>query len=214
MKKCIKCSTEMQDASVFCPMCGKKQTVQARQSTRRGNGEGSVCKRGKNWEAAVVLGYKSVAGRAVAIRRTKCGFKTKKEALEYLAVLRKETPKRAPTINDLWYRFTSTKQYEKLSDSRKQKYAIVWRKVEAESFCRIDQMTVSELQSIVDGHAKTYYPARDIKDLLSKLYQLAMPPTVRLTMETAVRCPSLSSLGSSCTFAGVSSHAVTASPEM
>ena len=171
---CKKCKKEIPDESMFCNHCGAKQ-IRERSTTRRGNGLGSVYKRGKTWEAAVVLGYKNIDGKAVPTRVTKGGFKSKKEAIEYLPQLRNEPVRSIPTVNELWIRFTGTKQYGKLSDSRKEKYAIVWRKIEKESYVRIDQLTVSDLQQMVDGHATTFYPARDIKDLLSKLYQLAIP---------------------------------------
>lgn len=173
---CIKCSTPLPPGAVYCPFCGKKQVAQKRTSTtRRPNGTGSVYKRGKTWEAAVVLGYKLEHGNAVAVRATKGGFKTKKEAMEYLPILKQTKPKTIPTLFDLWQRFKDSRHFEKLSESRKEKYWIVWRKIEKLTFVRIDFMTVSDLQRIVDGNAKTYYPARDIRDLLSKLYQLALP---------------------------------------
>ena len=190
MSNCIKCGADLIENALFCHVCGKKQVSTGRTTTRRGNGTGSVYKRGKTWEAAVVLGYKLEDGKALPVRRTKGGFKTKKEAIEYLPTLRQERPRSTPTINDLWYRFQSSRQYEKLSDSRKEKYAIVWRKIERETFVNIDVLTVSDLQIMVDGHAKTYYPARDIKDLLSKLYQLALPDRyVQLNLAEYIELP-------------------------
>ena len=175
MPNCIKCKANIPSNALFCPFCGKKQAAQQRPLTRRGNGEGSVYKRGKTWEAAVVLGYKLQDGKAVPVRNTKGGFKTKKAATEYLPQLRQQKSRTIPTINELWHRFSKSKQFAKLSDSRKQKYNIVWKKIERESLVQIDQLTVADLQQIVDHHAKTFYPARDIKDLLSKLYQMALP---------------------------------------
>ena len=151
---CKKCKKEIPDESKFCNHCGAKQ-IRERSTTRRGNGLGSVYRRGKTWEAAVVLGYKNIDGKAVPTRVTKGGFKSKKEAIEYLPQLRNEPVRSIPTVNELWIRFTGTKQYGKLSDSRKEKYAIVWRKIEKESYVRIDQLTVSDLQQMVDGHATT-----------------------------------------------------------
>ncbi|MBE6943839.1 MAG: hypothetical protein E7453_06215 [Ruminococcaceae bacterium] len=176
MSNCIKCGISLPENALFCHICGKKQvsTSTGRSAIRRGKGEGSAYKRGKTWEAAVVLGYKLKDGKAQPVRRTKGGFKTKKEALEYIPILRQDRCRSTPTINDLWYRFQNSKQYDKLSDSRKEKYSIVWRKIESETFVNIDILTVSDLQKIVDSHANTYYPARDLRDTLSKLYQLAI----------------------------------------
>lgn len=175
MPNCIKCKATLPDGALFCPFCGKKQVAQHRPTVRRGNGTGSVYKRGRTWEAAVVLGYKLEEGKAVAIRNTKRGFKTKKEAIDYLPILRQEKPRKVPTLNDLWHRYKNSKQFGKLSDSRKEKYAIAWKKIEKETYVCIDQLTVADLQRSVDSHAKKYYPARDVRDLLSKLYQLALP---------------------------------------
>lgn len=175
MSNCIRCNADVPQNAVYCPICGKKQVAQKKSSIRRGNGTGSVYKRGKTWEAAVVLGYTLEDGRAVPKRRTKGGFRTKKEAIDYLPTLRQEKPRETPTVYDLWQGYKGSRQYEKLSDSRKEKYTIAWRKIERETLVRINQLTVSDLQQMVDDHATTFYPARDIKDLLSKLYQRALP---------------------------------------
>lgn len=192
MFNCIKCNAALPEGALFCPSCGKKQVSEKKPTTRRGNGTGSVYKRGKTWEAAVVLGYKLEDGKAIPIRCTKGGFKTKREAIEYLPTLKQERPKTIPTIYDLWQRYRSSHQFEKLSASRKEKYSIVWRKIEKESFISIDALTVSDLQRIVDTYAKTFYPARDIKDLLSKLYQLALPDRyVQINLAEYIELPPL-----------------------
>lgn len=178
MSNCIKCSTELPEGALYCHICGKKQiTEQKKRSGRsRPNGTGSVYKRGKTWECAVVLGYiVQDDGKLKAIRPVKGGFKTKKEAMEYLPVLRQEQHRRVPTLNDLWERFKDSKKYEKLSDSRKDKYRIAWNKLKSIWFIKIDLLTTFDLQSTVDANASTFYTARDLKDLLSKLYQMALP---------------------------------------
>lgn len=194
MSNCIKCNAPLPENALFCHMCGKKQITQpGKNTTRRGNGTGSVYKRGKTWEAAVVLGYKlDDEGRAVPVRRTKGGFKTKKEAIEYLPTLKNERPRSTPSLNDLYYRYKNSRQFDKLSDSRKEKYSIAWRKIQNETYVNIDLLTVSDLQRIVDTHAKTFYPARDLRDLLSKLYQLAMPDKyVTLNLAEYIELPPL-----------------------
>lgn len=177
MPSCIKCGTDLPEGAKFCHACGKKQISETkRKSTCRPNGTGSVYKRGKTWECAVTLGYVvKDDGSMKAIRPVKGGFKTKKEAIEYLPQLRQERPRQIPTLQDLWERYKDSKKYEKLSASRQEKYRIAWEKLKSIWFVRIDLLTTFDLQSTVDANASTFYPARDLKDLLSKLYQMALP---------------------------------------
>lgn len=172
MANCIKCKAELPDGAMFCHLCGKKQIIEKRGQSRP-NGTGSVYKRGKTWEAAVVLGYKLVDGKAVPVRKTKGGFKTKKAAMEYLPSLKQEKTRTMPTINDLWVQYQAGK-YKKLSKSQQESYDIAWKKMEAIQFIKIDVLTTADLQNVINSKAKTFYPARDIKNLLSKLYQQAM----------------------------------------
>lgn len=172
--QCQKCKADLADGSRFCHICGKPLQPSARTSRRRGNGEGSVYKRGSTWTAAVVLGYRlDEDGKAQPIRRKQGGFRTKKEALAALPELRQEKRRSCPTLGDLCQQFQQGK-YKKLSESRQEKYRIAWPKISALEFAAIDQLTTADLQAAVD-QAKTFYPARDIRDLLSILYQLAMP---------------------------------------
>lgn len=178
MSNCIRCSAELPPDALFCPQCGKKQLIQERKRSvrTRPNGSGSVYRRGKTWECSIVLGYIiREDGTKKVIRPTKGGFKTKKEALEYLPKLKDERPRNTPTMNELWERFRDSQKYDALSASRKEKYAIAWRKLERLWFTRIDLLTTFDLQDTVNSKADTFYTARDLKDLLSKLYQLALP---------------------------------------
>ena len=175
MASCTKCKAELPDGALFCHMCGKSLGPR-RVNRSRPNGTGSVYKRGKTWECAIVLGYIiQDDGKRKAIRPTKGGFKTKKEAMEYIPNLKKETPRKTPTLNDLWIRYKTTKKYLKLSDSRKEKYDIAWKKLDTLWLLRIDSLVTFDLQNAVDSNADTYYTARDLKNLLSKLYQMALP---------------------------------------
>lgn len=195
MSICIKCGTELPDRAQFCHMCGKKQaaTEKKRASTCRPNGTGSVYKRGKTWMCSVVLGYIILDnGKRKAVRPTKGGFKTKKEAMEYLPILRQQNPRQVPTMKDLWEHFRDSKKFEKLSDSRKEKYRIAWNKLKAIWFTRIDLLTTFDLQAAVDAAAGTFYTARDLKDLISKLYQTALPDQyVKANLAEYIELPDL-----------------------
>jgi integrase len=194
---CIKCSTDLPDGALFCHACGKKQTAaQKRRSTSsRPNGTGSVYRRGKTWECSVTLGYIiDENGKRRAVRPTKGGFKTKKEAMEYIQILRNTPNRKVPNLVDLFELYKAGKKYQKLSDSRKEKYDIAWKKLESLWFCKIDQLTTFDLQNAVDSHADTFYTARDLKNLLSKLYQTAMPDEfVKSNLSEFIELPDLNS---------------------
>lgn len=192
---CIKCKTELPEGSAFCHMCGKKQSVgqKRRSSSSRPNGTGSVYRRGKTWECAVTLGYViDDNGKRRAIRPTKGGFKTKKEAMEYIPTLRNAPVRKVPNLSELYELYKASKKYQKLGASRKEKYDIAWKKLEKLWFCKIDELTTFDLQNAVDSNADTYYPARDLKDLLSKLYQTAMPDEfVKTNLSDYIELPDL-----------------------
>ena len=82
--ECVKCKKEIEDDSVFCRFCGKKQITQKDKTNRsRPNGTGTVYKRGKTWTASYVHGYIiQEDGTTKTVRSTKGGFRTKKEARE------------------------------------------------------------------------------------------------------------------------------------
>ena len=52
-----KCDREIPEGAVFCPWCGRKQQRNERKTKSRGNGLGSVYKRGDKWIAVKTLGY-------------------------------------------------------------------------------------------------------------------------------------------------------------
>lgn len=192
MPNCIKCKANLPPDALFCHLCGKDQRPRTINRSRP-NGTGSVYKRGKTWECAVVLGYVITdEGKRKAIRPTKGGFKTKKEAMEYIPTLRNQPTRKTPTLTDLWEIYTDSKKYQKLSASRKEKYDIAWRKLESLWFWKIDMLTTFDLQNAVDSNADTYYTARDLKNLLSKLYQTALPDEyVRSNLSEYIELPEL-----------------------
>lgn len=113
---CRKCKKEIPEGSVFCNHCGAKQeTVKKSKGRTRGNGEGTVYKRGETWTARVILGW-WVDDNCVAHPhlRTKGGFKSKKEALEYIPELKK-------TEADHFLNITFQKLYERWKEEHESK---------------------------------------------------------------------------------------------
>lgn len=156
---CRKCNAELVQDAVFCHICGTRQDA-IRSKRRRSNGEGTVYKtKSGNWQCEIRNP-----------RRTKGGFKTKKEALAYLETL-KADKRSVSTIASL-YTLWSENSMPKLSESKQTAYKIAYNKIPVELAKQpIQDVTISNLQEIVSG--LTFYPARDIKSLLSHIYKRA-----------------------------------------
>lgn len=174
---CPRCHKTIPDDAALCCYCARviirKSPARAHQ---RGNGTGSAQKRGKTWTARITVGWKiDKDGHKVQVRTTKGGFATKNEALAYCSMLQKENAskkKKAPNLAHYWDVY-SRGELEKLSKSKQVAYQIAWEKLSALMLRAVDTLSVSDLREAVSTKAATYYPARDMKVVLSHLFDLA-----------------------------------------
>jgi len=138
---------------------------------KRGNGQGTVYKRGNTWQAEVNMMCGDIRRRAY-----KGGFATKREAVAYLPTLAESLRlNRTKTISftKLFERWTQEQEFIQLSKDKQDAYRIAYKKcasLYALSDVRI--ATYDTLASIISG--MTYYPARDVKRVLNGMWQLAM----------------------------------------
>ena len=174
---CKKCRKAIPDGAVFCPWCGTRQ--EGRQERhRRGNGQGTAYRRGPSWTASVVIAWKLVPGdppKAVPVKRTKGGFRTKRDALEYIPILRedaRQTKRKAPPLAHYWGAYENGRM-DRLSDSKRTSYRIAWAKLKDLAWFPVDRITITDLQSVVSAAAPTYYTARDCKLVLTRLFEMA-----------------------------------------
>lgn len=172
---CRKCQKDIPENSAFCIHCGTKQAVPDHAPKKRGNGQGTVYKTGDSWTAEVTLGYIMKDGKKVRKRKRKYGFTRKKEALAYIETLRTEAAiKPAVTLSELYEQYHAEAE-KTLSHSKLQAYEIAWAKIsENAGYRRIDSFSVPDLQQLVDSSASSYYTARDIKNLVSHLFKIAI----------------------------------------
>lgn len=175
---CAKCLRDAPPDALYCPWCGRKlePTRKPRKPKARPNGSGSAYRRGKTWTAQVVVGWKlGEDGRARPVYRTRGGFKTKREALEYCPVLRQDgyqRPASAPQLQVYWSTYERG-ELAKLSASKQSAYRTAWKKLEALHWKPVDRIGVAELRDLVADVAPTYYTARDCKTILTRLFALA-----------------------------------------
>lgn len=89
-------------------MTRASQNTHSRRSRARPNGTGTAVRRGKTWTAIVVVGWKPSADSThkIPIYRTKGGFTSKKDALNYCPILlhgpEKKKQIRLHELYDLW----------------------------------------------------------------------------------------------------------------
>lgn len=172
---CSKCGSELADNWLVCPFCGRAVNYTPRKK-KRGNGQGTAYKRGNSW-TGVRPGYsylemnKDGSARSVRRRPTKGGFATKKEALLWASDINDVVT--SPRLIDLWVSYSDNDML-KLSGDKQVAYKIARNRLEPLMYKQIDLITLDDLQRIVNESCKTYYPAKDIRDLLSNLYKRAM----------------------------------------
>ena len=177
---CPKCGREVPDDALMCCYCGKRLQLTKRKGTKRPNGTGNVYPRGSTWTARVVDHYTEVKiddEKSVLrpVWKTKGGFKTKREALNYLPTLYEQTPnaeRKIPTLLSYWNTFDKN-ELPKLSVSKQVAYRGAWKKLEKDiGHFPVDKITVSLLRETVEKSSNSYYTARDCKVVLSHLYKL------------------------------------------
>lgn len=173
--QCRKCKEEIPDISKYCMFCGAKQQSETRMVKSRGNGMGTVYKRGKTWTAKVTIDYATGSdGVSRPVSRTKGGFKTKKEAMNYLPVLKltpREKPKQA-TFKQIYEAWLPTHRAGKSTmDCYKAAYkyfAPVYR-------LYISDIDIDDLQDCLDECNKGRRTKENMKALCGLLYKFAIP---------------------------------------
>lgn len=179
MKTCRKCKKEIPDESIYCLYCGVKQTLAHSHSVKkRGNGQGTVYKTpsGK-YRAEVVLGYYTDEKGVLRSQRKTKTFDKKSDALLAIPELlqSKVTVKpKSMTLMQLKELYELSKDYQSLGKGQQQKLGYAWDRLSPLHYRKISDLTVDDLQTTIDAAVSTYYPARDMKVMLSHLYNLAI----------------------------------------
>ena len=183
MAECIKCKSGLPDGAMFCPSCGKKQAAEPRKHRKRANGTGTVFRYRGGWVVEYTEGWEVVDGDLRRKTRRKYGFKTSKDAEDALAEIRariqagtEEEPKKKvliKTVAQLWESYSAS-ELPMRGKSTQDAYNVAWRKrIKGTIGDRpIDEIGLDDLNAIVAGC--TYDPAKDVRDLMSILFQRAI----------------------------------------
>lgn len=172
---CTKCGAELQDGSVFCHICGKKQLREAKKKSR-GNGQGSVFKlpNGK-YKAMVTVGY-FVGADGKRHRKTHSQvFPTKKEAIAALPRLLSEPvkkQKKSITFKELYDKWLPT---HKAGKSTMDCYKAAVKHFEPVWFYPMEDLDVDDLQECLDNCGKGKRTQENMKALCGLIYKYGIP---------------------------------------
>ena len=176
---CCRCNRDIQFDARFCPYCGL--SLEPRKYTRkprtRPNGSGSAYKRGRTWTARVVVGWKPVEGKKpLPIWRTRGGFSTKREALEYCPTLIK-SPKENKvklTMQQIYDAWLPTHE-GRVGKSTMDCYRAAWRYFAPIHHIPFPDIDLDDLQECLDECPHGRRTKENMKALAGLLCKYAIP---------------------------------------
>ena len=177
MANCRKCRAALPEGAKFCHVCGVRQDLQQRKTRTRGNGTGTAFKRSNGtWTAMKTLEWRiDEDGKKHRITASKGGFKTKKEALNYLpnlTVQSKQEKRKATTfkgVYDLW------EPTHKKGKSTKGCYSVALKHFRDVWNDPMLDITVDDLQACMDDCPAGKRTMENMKALCSLMYKYAIP---------------------------------------
>lgn len=177
--KCVKCSAELPEQSLYCNYCGKKQISGSRPKKKRGNGQGTVYQLpNKKWRAVITLAYTENGKR---ITRSNSTSTTKKAALELLPTLLHAPKKanRSATLKDVYDVWLPT---HKCGESTKNCYRAAMNHLKPLWYVKFNDLGIDDYQECMDdcalqGHGATNgkRTRQNMKALIGLLYKYAVP---------------------------------------
>lgn len=172
---CVKCGRDIPEGARFCPWCGKKNpaVIQRQKPRTRGNGQGTVYKdsRSGKWIAQVTVGWYDGRRR----RRQKGGFKTKKEALEYLPRLqnRSYAAERDVTVSAIWEACTPS-WFSTITHDSEQRYRTAFERLKPLWNAKLPDLIAQDWQEVIDEYDSSYDICNRMKIVCSQLYKFAL----------------------------------------
>lgn len=173
--KCRKCKADLPDGSKFCNMCGLRVTASTHKPKSRGNGTGSVYRRGNVWTAVIVVAYKiDDDGKIHRLTRSKSGFKTKKEALEYIPTLKQE-PTRKPKAATFKQIYDAWLPTHRAGKDTMNCYRAAYKYFADVHWLSISDIDIDDLQDCIDDCPRGRRTKENMKALCGLMYKYAIP---------------------------------------
>ena len=170
--KCKKCRREIPDGCVYCPLCGVKQS-RSQNTKSRGNGQGSVYQLpNKTWICVKTVGYTAADGRLLRQKRSKSGFKTKKDALAYLPKLEAAPKPKIVTFANLYDMWLPT---HRASKDTMNCYKAAYKWYAPVHNVPLGELTVDDLQDCIDECERGRRTRENMKALAGLMYKYGIP---------------------------------------
>lgn len=170
---CRKCKKEIPDGALFCCWCGRKQ-AEEQKKPRRANGEGSIIPHGNGYMAIV----RKRAANGKYISKSKCGFKTQREARAAVPDLLKalNRPGVLPEsvtfaqLYDKWDPFYSPR----VSEGEMKSAAAAFKHFAPVHNLTFANITTAQLQACLDECPRGKRTKENMKLLAGRLYSYAI----------------------------------------
>lgn len=172
---CKKCKSPIEDDSVYCRFCGRKQ-IREKVKRQRGNGQGSVyqLENGKWLAVAPTVYYKDDQGNKRKKQRSKT-CKTKKEAVAALAELIAtpiaKKPKRI-TFKELYDLWLPT---HRAGEDTIGCYKAAIKHLRPIWFSQIEDIGVDDIQDCLDTCGKGKRTQQNMKAVVGLVYKYGIP---------------------------------------
>lgn len=173
---CKKCRAQLPDDAVFCHKCGVRQVPPPRKPKSRGNGTGTVFKRGNSWMATRTIGYEVDAeGKLHRLTVSKGGFQTKKEALLALPSLTKEKRRENREKLTLRKAYDTWEPTHKVSRDTLNCYRAALKWFAPLHFVKLEDIDVDDLQECMDECEAGKRTRQNMKAMIGLVYKWAVP---------------------------------------
>lgn len=171
---CRKCKKELPAGSAFCCWCGCRQEPEAQKKPRRANGEGCILPHGNGY--MVIVRKRAANGKYIS--KSKCGFKTQREARAYVpelvkALRRPGTLPESVTFAQLYEKWVPF--YEpRVSVGEMKSAAAAYKHFSNVHSLTFADITTAQLQSCIDDCPRGKRTKENMKLLAGRLYAYAI----------------------------------------
>lgn len=174
-----RCGGLMPPGALFCPWCGKSSTAKEKARSgpkKRGNGQGSVYKRGSVYVAEKTLGYYLDADGVRKRRSVKKSFARKKDAVEALPTLGQQVQRKAPkstvTFRGVYDAWLPTHQAGK---STLDCYKAAWKYFAPLHDLYAHEIDIDDLQECMDDCPHGKRTRQNMKAVAGLIYKYGVP---------------------------------------